>query len=163
MSYISILGEDPNLRKELANYLINFSTLEFYLGHMAIRANAILKTKKTNQEIIKSDLSKKRIIIKECIVYKIEFLIEEWSKLNQGIGEFNAERKNLIHKINVFNIRSDSFVIEEKQQNGLFIEYSSEDLKGLNNRLENFIFEDSGITEFFTKFDESIKKLLNLK
>lgn len=161
---IVVKDEDPNLRPLLADFIIQFSTIETYLTHIAFRCTRLEKgTMKDVQmrKIALDSLSNKRDLIKKTVKERFPELIESWEKVNHKIGVFNLKRSYLVHAISVFNIYRDKFV-PDFTKDGKPVSFDVDDLKELNEDLSNFIGGPGSITEFFGEFEPLYQKEVSL-
>ncbi len=159
MPFLTIQNEDPELRKQLADFIIYFSTVECYITDFAYQAELFEGKKPIFKEIAKRDLSIKRNIIKEFIQNKIPELFDYWNGINNRIGNLNSERKYLVHAIGLFNISSTHFN-SRIRVNGIFKIYAVSDIQKLNKHLEEVIFGKEGLaTSFYSRYTNEIEKL----
>jgi len=163
MPYFEIVNEDPELRKQLADFVIFFSTIENYISDFAYRSELFEGKRPNFRSIAKKDLSEKREIIKSFINGKLPILMDLWNIINSRIGSLNNERKFLIHSVGLFNINSSYFNTGVKQ-NGRFKIYSSSDIKKLNEQIDDLIFGDEGLaSNFYSKFVDELESLKKAK
>jgi hypothetical protein len=159
MLFLIIQNEDPELRKQLADFIIYFSTVESFITDFAYHAELFEGKKPIFKEIAKRDLSIKRNIIKEFIQNKIPELFDNWNKINNRIGNINSERKYLVHSIGLFNISSTHFH-SRIRVNGKFKIYTASDIHKLNNLLDEVLFGKEGLsTSFYSRYIDEIEKL----
>jgi hypothetical protein len=154
---ITISGEDPRLRKELADFVIHFSTIEHYFTHLAYRCIHLSETKIDLVKVATMDLSKKRGLVKQTVSEKFNSLFPQWDKVNNELGKLNYERKFLIHTIGLLNITKDYFESELKI-NGKSKRYYHADIHELNERINAFLQDSDGLMNFFSEFDSLYQK-----
>ncbi|WP_367328598.1 hypothetical protein [Lentimicrobium sp.] len=159
MPYIEIQNEDPELRKQLADFVIGFATIERYISDLSFRIAFFEGNNPSYLSIAKKDLSEKRKIIKSFIKHNLPNLFDQWSNINNAIGDLNSERKILIHSISIFNVTSNYFD-SGIRHNNQFKTYTAKEIQELNERIDELNFGEGGIgTRFYKELTDGLEQL----
>ncbi|OFX87809.1 MAG: hypothetical protein A2W99_15965 [Bacteroidetes bacterium GWF2_33_16] len=162
-----IIDKSNEFKKLLSEFIIKFSTIEFFISYLCFEIEKVLNPNSKFEEIALKNLSNKKELIKKFITDNLPSLKIKWNIISENISNVNMERKHLVHGIgnpsiygmNGYNIENLQSFIPKRNQSKSF---NLKDLEEINLKIDEIILENGLGNEFYTEFKKELFNWYNL-
>ena len=114
---MDILSNDTEFKKNVGDFILTFSSIEFSLGVILSKLESGLVDNNINPEIIGLDLSTKKKKIRLKLLNN-KSLIVQWDRLNTKLEKCNQFRRFIAHGIIINHLVSPSIQSVVRYKNG---------------------------------------------
>jgi len=162
-----IIENSKEFKILLSEFIIKFSTVEFYISYLSHEIDKIYNPHAKFEEAALKSLHNKREHIKKFIYENLQNLKPKWDIISNNINSINNERKHLVHGIgnpyiygmNGYNIKNLTSFIPKQNTNRQF-EYK--DIEKINSEIDDIICKNGLGNEFYAEFKKELVDWYNL-